>query len=276
MSRLRHWYPRLLLVVAILVACGREPKLATNEAAAGVQPVPFHGETYRMRSGRSAITLISADELEYTHNGTIFLCKYSKQGDALRVVMTALGTQQVLYFRRIQAGLVSNDGDLYLSPSGMAEIEKQEENVRVQQQAARDAEQKQRAEAERLAAIEAQRQAEEQRRADAAERPLVEKQLVGRWGFQDYELAITRDAGDFVVIAKYSDVNTKETLRGQLLPDNTLELTSVKIEALRPEFPARWGRKTTWIKLQPDKTSLQIKWENGGSDSRYRRLSESP
>lgn len=272
-----QWRCLLLLPLFLVFACKQEPKIASADRAGGpLEAVAFNGEIYRTRNGNSTINLISRDELEYTTNGTTLLCKYSEQNDALRVITTMLGTQQVLYFRRVKGGLQSNDGVLYLNAAGLGELRRQEELERQGEQAALAAQERERAEAARLAAIEAQRQAEDQRRADAADRPLVEKQLVGRWGFQDNELAITRDAGEFVVIAKYSDVNTKDTLRGQLLPDNTLELTSVKIEALRPEFPPRWSRPTTWIKLQPDKASVEVKWENGGSDNRYRRLSESP
>ena len=271
-----QWRYLFLLPLFLFPACNGEPKIASDAAGGALEAMAFNGEIYRTRNGYSTINLISRDELEYTTNGTTLLCKYSEQNDALRVIATMLGTQQVLYFRRVPGGLQSNDGILYLSRAGLAELQRQQELERKREQAARAAQERERVEASRQAAIDAQRQAEEQRLADAAERPLVAKQLVGRWGFQDNELAITRDASEFVVIAKYFNINTKETLRGELLPDNRLELTSVKIEALRPEFPPRKSRQTTWIKLQPDKASVEIEWENGGSDNRYRRLSENP
>jgi hypothetical protein len=70
--------------------------------------------------------MISSEELEYrVRDGTTLLCKYSIQQDALRVIMTALGTQEVLYFRRVPNGLVSNDGILYLSPSALRAMKEQ-------------------------------------------------------------------------------------------------------------------------------------------------------
>lgn len=125
------------------------------------------GQSYRTRDGRSAITFVSSQELEYrVHDGTIFLCKYSKQQDGIRVILTVLGTQQVLYFRRAPNGFTSKDGTVYLSPSAFAEAQREEESSRLSQQKAYAVAEQQRVERDRLATIAAQRQAEEQRLAD--------------------------------------------------------------------------------------------------------------
>lgn len=141
-----------LLVILPAVGCEGTPKetVTGNTAGnSGLEARPFNGEAYRTQDGRSAITLISPVELEYRlKDGTILLCKYSKQDDGLRVVATALGTQQVLYFRRVSNGLLSNDGVLYLSPAGLAEVQRQEEQARLARQAAEVAAQRERAERE--------------------------------------------------------------------------------------------------------------------------------
>lgn len=114
----------ILLIFALVVAgCQRAPEISTTTTTgARVQAVGWKGESYETRNGRAAITLISADELEYrVDNQTTLLCKYTDQEKAIRVIITALGTQQVEYFRRVPNGLISNDGDLYLSERGWAD-----------------------------------------------------------------------------------------------------------------------------------------------------------
>jgi hypothetical protein len=168
-----------LSLLLLFSACDRTPKIATDTTAnSRVEAQPLNGQSYRTRDGRLAITLISSEELEYrVRDGTTLLCKYSSQQDALRVIMTAFGTQQVLYFRRVPNGLLSNDGILYLSPSGLAEIQRQEELAMRAHQEAQAAEERQRVERERLAVIAAQRQAEEQRLADERARKEAPEKL---------------------------------------------------------------------------------------------------
>lgn len=128
------WYLRslrpalLVLLVALAASC---------DASA---------ETYRTESGNRWIKLISSSELEYRTGDTTFLCKYSTEQGSLRVIMSALGTQQVLYFRRTPAGFVSEEGVNFYSQAGMADYRRQQqaqEKMRQkanQERAARDAE----------------------------------------------------------------------------------------------------------------------------------------
>lgn len=149
-----HWKPTSVTLFLLLL-------ISASVAHA------FDQQSYRTRDGRSSITLNSSDELEYrVSDGTILLCKYTSQKEALRVILTTLGTQQVLYFRRVPQGLISNDGTLYLSPSALAEAQRQEGIAKRAQEKARAQEQQRRSEEQRLANIAAQRQAEEQRLAD--------------------------------------------------------------------------------------------------------------
>lgn len=170
-----------LFLLLLFSACDRAPKSTTTTDAATnsrVEAQPFNGQSYRTQDGRSAITLISSDELEYrVRDGRTLLCKYTSQQDALRVIVTALGTQEVLYFRRVPNGLVSNDGILYLNPSGLAEAQRQAELAMRAQQEAQAAEQGRLAETQRLAALAAQRAAEEQRLADERARKEAPEKL---------------------------------------------------------------------------------------------------
>jgi hypothetical protein len=162
----RYSIPVVLITALLSVACHREPAVVAADAAGGVGPQAFNGQAFRSRNGNSAIVLVSREELEYTTGGTTFLCKYSEQGDGLRVIFTALGTQQVLYFRRVPGGLQSNDGVLFLNKAGLQEAERLDQLRQRQEEAARLAAERQRAESERLAALEAQRQADERRVAE--------------------------------------------------------------------------------------------------------------
>jgi hypothetical protein len=95
--------------------------------------------------------------------------------------MTALGTQQVLYFRRVPSGLMSNNGELYLNAAGLAEVARQEQVARQQQLESEAAAIAVRAENERQLAIASAHDAEQRRvtdglaqqRAEAARRATV-------------------------------------------------------------------------------------------------------
>lgn len=143
------------LLLVLLSACNRNPETATGRAPnARVEAAAFNGQSYRTQDGRSAVTLISAEELEYrVPDGTTFLCRYSDQRNALRVIVTALGTQQVLYFRRVPDGLISNDGMVYLNPSALAELQRREELERHRQEAARAEQEREQLQEQQRAAI---------------------------------------------------------------------------------------------------------------------------
>lgn len=132
--------------------------------------------TYRTRDGRSWIRPVSSDELEYRHEGTTLLCKYSVQDGSLRVILTVLGTQQVLYFKRTPDGYTSEDGESYMTPAAIADLQRREQAAREAQQRAQQAEAARRAEAERVAR-EAERVAREaaQREAERAREAAARK-----------------------------------------------------------------------------------------------------
>jgi TonB family protein len=61
-----------------------------------------------------SVKLITADELEFTseRDAPHLVCKYSKDGESLRAVLTVLGTPQAIYFRLVPEGLQRADGTI--------------------------------------------------------------------------------------------------------------------------------------------------------------------
>jgi hypothetical protein len=169
----------LCIVVLFLFGCQRGPEIvAGTRTDERVEAAGFNGESYRTEDGSSAITLISSTELEYrVNNSTTLLCKYSDKENAIRVILTELGTQQVLYFRRVPNGLMSNSGTLYLNAAGLAELRRQEAISRQQQMDAEAAARAVRVENERQQAVAAQRELQEQQRKDHDNSGL----LIGTW-----------------------------------------------------------------------------------------------
>jgi hypothetical protein len=124
----------ILATLAILTAgCGKSPNANGNASQPPpptpppIQAEPFHGQVYKSLNGRTTLTLVSKDECELSENGTILLCKYTKPNDTLRVVTTALGTSQVIYFRFTDQGLEDNSGNVLLSPERYAAIIQQQQ-----------------------------------------------------------------------------------------------------------------------------------------------------
>lgn len=118
-----------------------------------IQATPFHGQVYKSLNGRTVLTLISKDECELAGGGTTLLCKYTKADDKLRVVVTALGTSQVKYYRFTAQGLEDNDGNVLLSPESLAATIKQIEQERLAEERERERKMEaQRQEAARLSA----------------------------------------------------------------------------------------------------------------------------
>ncbi|HYC92484.1 MAG TPA: hypothetical protein VEO54_24975 [Thermoanaerobaculia bacterium] len=267
----------VLLLVLPLIAfggCETEPKISAADATGRrVEAVAFKGEAYRTRSGTSSVILVSRDELEYTTNGTTFLCKYSEQGNALRVILTALGTQQVLYFRRVQGGLQSNDGEIYLSETGLAEVERQEELERQRQIQAEAAAEEARAREARAAAEVAAAQARQEEARRIADQPRVEKNLPGSWAIDGATITFKKTANGFDAVAVWKYSNVRESLRGLFLPDGRLEFTPTETVVIDPHFGSQWSYpREMWVVLGADNESLAISRANGSSDSRFKRI----
>ena len=102
-------------------ASGQSSKQPSQPSAQPVKeqfkPTPFKNEVYRAVDDVKVITLISTEELEINENGSNLVCKYSKQGDKLRIIVTAFGTTQAVYYRITDKGLEGEDGSILYSPS---------------------------------------------------------------------------------------------------------------------------------------------------------------
>jgi TonB family protein len=74
----------------------------------------LQGAVFRALTDALRIKVVSDDELEFTpeREGPNLVCKYSHDGDFLRVVATVSGSTQAIYFRFIPEGLRSPDGTI--------------------------------------------------------------------------------------------------------------------------------------------------------------------
>ncbi len=87
-------------------------RLAALEAPPAAA-IPFKGQIYRSVDDATIITIISADELELTQPSSGFvnlICKYTRQDDSIRAVLTSMGTTRALYLQVTSEGLVGGEG----------------------------------------------------------------------------------------------------------------------------------------------------------------------
>lgn len=132
-------YIPIAILTALAIFTGGCDKPASPPATSkqNTQPPPpieaaaFHGEVYKSHNAKTVLTLVSKDECELAENGTTLLCKYTKADGKLRIVVTALGTSQVVYYRFTGQGIEDNEGNTLLSPSYyaayIAELERQQQ-----------------------------------------------------------------------------------------------------------------------------------------------------
>lgn len=114
----------LAVIISFVAGCDKAPNTETSRAGdpkPQVKAEPFHGEVYRPLRGDTVLTLVSPDECELRQGQRTLLCKYTKQPDALRVVITALGTTEVIYYKFTDQGLQSENGDVLFSTKIRAE-----------------------------------------------------------------------------------------------------------------------------------------------------------
>src|SRR5882724_11314509 len=81
---------------------------------ASVDASELRGALFRSANEAISLKIISEDELEFTpeRDGPNLGCKYSRDGDTLRVVVTVLGSPQAVYFKFIPEGLQRADGTI--------------------------------------------------------------------------------------------------------------------------------------------------------------------
>ena len=103
----------LIVLTPLAQSCKKNENRTASAAYAQVPPSAkaFKTLVYRTLDNRSSITLISPEELELrAQDGAIYLCKYTKTAEGIRGVSTIFGTQQVLYFRAGDGGLIDGQG----------------------------------------------------------------------------------------------------------------------------------------------------------------------
>ena len=88
--------------------------IATALALPTSAETDLQGAVFRALTDAPRIKVISDDELEFTpeRDGANLVCKYSRDGDSLRVVATVLGSTQAIYFKFAPEGLQSPDGTI--------------------------------------------------------------------------------------------------------------------------------------------------------------------
>lgn len=97
------------------------------------------GALFRSVDGSTFLRITSNDELEFTPDkkSPNWVCKYSRNGDSLRIVLTALGSPQAIYMKVIPEGLQHRDGrklydESHFDAAFHAEEQAREERARQQ------------------------------------------------------------------------------------------------------------------------------------------------
>jgi hypothetical protein len=116
------WFTAILVSLLSFAVCSKA-QVTTSQTELkneSLQPKPFNGEVYESVNGLHKITLTSSDEAEITEGGANLVCKYTKQGGRLRILVTALGTTKAEYFQITADGLQDSEGTIYFTPSLLA------------------------------------------------------------------------------------------------------------------------------------------------------------
>ncbi len=105
---------------------------------ASTDSTDLRGAMFRAVNGGPAVKIISSDELDFTPSSgdPNYVCKYSRDGDSLRVVATVLGSPQAIYFRFVPEGLQRTDGTILYDATHFDAASKAAAAEREQQQAA--------------------------------------------------------------------------------------------------------------------------------------------
>ncbi|WP_395744288.1 hypothetical protein [Prosthecobacter sp.] len=161
----RTMKPRLLLAI-----------LAAGFLLLGCKKSSDEVQFYRSVNGRTSLRLISRDECELSDGSAILLGKYTRQPDALRVVLTTMGTNQVIYYRITDRGIQDNDGNMLLLPDRYAVAVEQARVAREAEEARQRALQEEQAR-QRLAERQALEQRQERDRIEREKKEEVESAI---------------------------------------------------------------------------------------------------
>lgn len=108
-----------LLIVLCFFVCSYQSESAAAQPATAPE---VKNMTYRTIGERSVIALVSSDELEIREGGENIVCKYTKQNNKLRVIVSAMGTTTAKYFDITPQGLVGERGEVYYEPETFQKI----------------------------------------------------------------------------------------------------------------------------------------------------------
>jgi ankyrin repeat protein len=106
----------LSALIICVASCSKNPD-SSSSANDSAGPQAFKGQVYRSLDDREAITLTSPEELEIQAGNTNLICKYTKQGDTLRIVANVMGTTQAIYYRVTDEGLRDSNGGVLYDPT---------------------------------------------------------------------------------------------------------------------------------------------------------------
>ncbi len=113
-----------LALMISLTSCGDSSAPTGAVPAPRLQDVPaqvvelsrFERTSYTSLDGRSAIALVTPNELELTRDGKTYSCQYTRDGNRIRLALEAAGTKTVEYYNQSQDGLVADNGARYYAP----------------------------------------------------------------------------------------------------------------------------------------------------------------
>jgi len=77
---------------------------------------------YQTFDQKASLRFITSDELEFREGGTIMLCKYSRQGNSLRVVVSGNGRNEVLYLEATKNGFAGKGFEVEGAECGIPEV----------------------------------------------------------------------------------------------------------------------------------------------------------
>jgi len=168
-SRVYFGYLRLLVIcafVCFLSSCDRGPALFNKSNP--------QSNFFTEPTCNKTIRLISKTECEIKVGHDTFLAGYTQEGNKLRIVERAMGTDMVIYFDIVSDGLrdVSSPSDIYLLPDAL----------------------KKHQDCERAAKIAEEKRQEEMREASIRRQNFVRQQFLKREADLKERLILSRDA----------------------------------------------------------------------------------
>ncbi len=116
----------LICLCCFLTACDRHSEPSKPQGTTATSNT--HNDDFTSIDGSCALKLVSETECEYRVRDDIYLCKYSKQADSIRVIIALGGTDQVLYFKYVENGIQNKEGIILLSSGAYAEAKRKIED----------------------------------------------------------------------------------------------------------------------------------------------------